>query len=81
MDEDAGIEVLRSLEDRVEGFVVKVAFIDVGPDLDAGKAQVLHAAFKFPDGHVRVLHGNCAKADEAVWMVVHSLGDVIIEDP
>ena len=50
MDEDAGIEVLRSLEYWVEGFVVKVAFVDVRPYLDAGKAQVLHTAFKLPDG-------------------------------
>ena len=66
MHEDRGTQRLGGRQDGFEPWVVEVPVTDVGPDLDAGQAQLPDAPLQLRDGEVRVLERDGPEPGEPV---------------
>lgn len=64
--------------DREEFRRVQVPLVDVGADLDPGKAQLLYAALHLLNSKLGGLHGQCAQAHKPLGVVRNSGRQVIV---
>ena len=66
--------------DRVEFRGAEFPVIDMGADLHAREAQLLHTAPHFLHGQVRGLHGQSAKTHKPPGVAAHRLGQVVVQE-
>ena len=79
MDEHQRVELLGLLPERREGRIGQFLAVDVGENLDALDAELLHAALELFGCLVAVLHGNAAERNQPVLVLADVFGDAVVE--
>src|SRR6202034_773061 len=80
MQEDEDAELFGLGEEGAEFRGRQLLAIDVGADLDAAQAKLLHRALELGDGEVGRLERHGGETDKAIGMIGADLRDVLANE-
>ena len=79
VDQHQRVELLGLLPERRESRIGQLLAVDVGENLDALEAELLHAALELLGRFVAVLHRHAAERDQPVLVLADIFGDAVVE--
>jgi len=79
MDQHKRVELLGFFPEWRESRIGQLLAVDVGQDLDALEAELLHAALELLGRLVAVLHRHAAERNQPILVLADIFGDAVVE--